>query len=283
MDFHLAQAVAAAAQKEAELTAAHHHERTTAIAAIEGTHEETLLCERRKSIQSLATAETRHTEAVARTKAKLRKKADRAAREAADKAESAERSRSKKRVKKLREKHRRKLVEAERRAGRRALAQHVSSLQARVLTNAYPGSCFSCGQGFGLFTRQHHCRGCGMAVCDACSEHRIGMKNLRLSQAQWDAMCDGDTRLADAAADKWATAADDAAANALLPDDLRCCNACYGNRDMLRLGQADEVADEALFNYDEAAAADSDGGASSYAASRSSRGGARLSSLNEFF
>ena len=203
MDFHLSQAVAAAAQKEAELTAAHLHDRKTTIAAIEGTHEETLRHERRKSIQSLTTAETRHAEAVERTKAKYRKRGDRAAREAAEKAENAERARSKKRMKKLREKHRRKLVESERRAGRRALAQHVSSLQARVVANAYPGSCFSCGQGFGIFTRQHHCRGCGMAVCDTCSEHRISRKNLRLSQAQWDAMCEGDERLSGVAVDRW--------------------------------------------------------------------------------
>ena len=122
-----------------------------------------------------------------------------------------------------------------------------------------------------------------MAVCDTCSEHRISRKNLRLSQAQWDAMCEGDERLSGVAVDRWGGAE----ADAVLPDDLRCCNACYGNRDMLRFGQDDEADDEALFNYDEASGNprddESEGGASSYAASRSSKGGARLSSLSEFF
>ena len=63
---------------------------------------------------------------------------------------------------------------------------------------------------------------------------------------------------------------------------MRCCNACYGNRDMLRFERSDEVDDEALFNYDDNASEISDA-ASSYAPSRASRGVARLSSLSEFF
>ena len=216
---------AAAAQKEAELTESHIKDRAEAIAAMEKTHEETLTLERRKSVQSLSSAETRHAETMDRTKAKYKKKVERAAREAAEKAGNAERSRSKKRMKKLREKHHRKLIEAERR--RRAIAQHVSSIQARVLSNSYPGSCFYCGESFGFFNRQHHCRGCGMAVCDACSEKRISRKNLRLSQAQWNEMCSSDANLAELVdVEKWGSEE----AEGLLPENMWCCNACYGNR-----------------------------------------------------
>ena len=80
MDFHLSQAVAAAAQKEAELTESHIKDRAEAIAAMEKTHEETLTLERRKSVQSLSSAETRHAETMDRTKAKYKKKVERAAR-----------------------------------------------------------------------------------------------------------------------------------------------------------------------------------------------------------
>lgn len=277
MEFHLSQAVAAAAQKEVELRESHVAEHTKVVTALKDTHEETLKLERRKSVQSLTAAESRHTEAMERSKQKYRKRVDRAAREATDKAEKAERSRAKKKMKKLREKHRRNITETKRKERRRATAQRVSSLQARIIKNDYPASCFYCADPFTLFSRQHHCRGCGLAVCDSCSSNRVSRRNLRLSKEHWVEICRSDEKLESAVDNVW----DIDEVNDLLPEDIRCCNACYSSRDMLRFEKADEEDDENLFDSDDNDVDDEV--ESSYAPSVRSSTTSRLSSLNEFF
>ena len=39
--------------------------------------------------------------------------------------------------------------------------------------------CMWCDRGFTNFRRRHHCRACGLLVCDDCSTHRLPIKGLR--------------------------------------------------------------------------------------------------------
>lgn len=54
-------------------------------------------------------------------------------------------------------------------------ADPVAAANGRPVWQANKESinCTKCERPFGVFYRRHHCRGCGMLVCDKCSEHRI--------------------------------------------------------------------------------------------------------------
>lgn len=38
--------------------------------------------------------------------------------------------------------------------------------------------CAQCGRSFGFFARRHHCRECGVVVCDACSRNKVRIPRL---------------------------------------------------------------------------------------------------------
>ena len=39
--------------------------------------------------------------------------------------------------------------------------------------------CLLCGTAFGMFTRRHHCRKCGLIFCSACTTHRVVLSRVR--------------------------------------------------------------------------------------------------------
>jgi hypothetical protein len=45
-------------------------------------------------------------------------------------------------------------------------------------------SCNRCQKAFGVFTWRHHCRNCGLAVCDDCSKQRTKIANLGYDEEQ---------------------------------------------------------------------------------------------------
>lgn len=47
------------------------------------------------------------------------------------------------------------------------------------VVNSDAPSCMICGTEFGVLVGIHHCRGCGNAICDACSQDRAVVEELR--------------------------------------------------------------------------------------------------------
>ena len=105
-----------------------------------------------------------------------------------------ERNRCKKKLKKQQEKHSKMVVHREKLSARKAVRQRVTQLQSQLIKSEYPKGCFNCTVSFGLFTRVHHCRSCGLAVCDACSTHRVSYLNMKMTKDELkDALLKEDT------------------------------------------------------------------------------------------
>ena len=94
---------------------------------------------------------------------------------------AAERTRSRKkmreanaRFKSAKVAHKKEIMNTKRVSAEEAIRKHVVSLQARFLAHNYPKACFSCAIPFGaLSASRHHCRACGLLVCDECSLNRV--------------------------------------------------------------------------------------------------------------
>eukprot|EP01045_Picozoa_sp_COSAG04_P019940 COSAG04_NODE_1986_length_5067_cov_2.041667_6_plen_354_part_00 len=62
---------------------------------------------------------------------------------------------------------------------RSAAALFVSAARARAvprwILDGNVSGCMICDKQFGVFSRKHHCRSCGWAVCAGCSEHKLAL------------------------------------------------------------------------------------------------------------
>ena len=54
-----------------------------------------------------------------------------------------------------------------------AVARALRSMNGLSLPDKSVASCLHCGAEFGVFNRQHHCRGCGLVFCGGCTQWRV--------------------------------------------------------------------------------------------------------------
>jgi hypothetical protein len=136
-------------------------------------HEEVVVRVRRQSVVQIKTLHEQHKQQVQKTKDQVKRKV-----------REYERNRTKRKLIKQNDKHSKLLVHREKLSARRAVRERVVQLQSQIIKNEYPKGCFTCGTTFTMFLRVHHCRSCGMAVCDACSQIRVTADNLKLTRDQ---------------------------------------------------------------------------------------------------
>jgi hypothetical protein len=50
-------------------------------------------------------------------------------------------------------------------------------------------TCVLCNAGFSFSSRRHHCRQCGMVVCDACSQNKVAMADANNKVVEGQRCC----------------------------------------------------------------------------------------------
>ena len=232
-------------------------------------HKEAVVKVRRQSVVQIKTMETDFDKKTRVMKdeyaCQLKKAKDHVKRKVRD----YERNRTKRKLIKQQDKHSKLVLHREKISARRAIRQRVSQLQHQIVKVEYPRGCFCCGIVFTMFLRVHHCRSCGLAVCDSCSQNRIASNNLRLTQDQLrDALAKDDTVgcsgsssgsakiessvLTEAALEEhggggWADLEREEQVENVEPFlsmPLRVCDLCHSSSDMLKWGADEEVEDD---------------------------------------
>ena len=71
-------------------------------------------------------------------------------------------------------------IEAARKAAQEPLGRLVTEEQCCPLYSfkAEASDCSQCGRSFGLMARRHHCRQCGVVVCEGCSRNKVRIPRL---------------------------------------------------------------------------------------------------------
>ena len=278
MAYHLKSAEDQATEKLIQTTQAH----VETMKNTQAEHKNKVTKVRRQSVVQIQTMETEHVFNMKEMNEKHVKKIRKTKDEVKHKVRERERIRTQRKLKRANDKNAKMTIHREKLAARRAVRQRVTQLQSQIIKTDYPRGCFVCGTNFTLFLRVHHCRACGLAVCDACSVNRISCENLKLTRDQLqDALAKEDSVgcgggggggsggsrsggnaslergvLTQAALEEhgdnggggWADLEASERRGDVLegPTSLRVCTLCKGSSEMLKFGTEEEEKEEVL-------------------------------------